>query len=154
MLYFDLTVSLTPLVFSFLISVRPLFRYLGTVVLSVCRACQMPKCYRVPASHLTLWRLTTTIVVVPHRWPLNFAFYIFIQQIKVVNILNMVHTLRFFSSKCSLFHKSNIFVSCIIHILYTGCAKIEKNNSGAKRLNCICLRLCFSYTFHFCSVFL
>jgi len=47
----------------------------------------------------------------------------------------MVYTLRFFSSsKCSLFHKSNVFVSCIIHILYTECAKIKKNNSGAKRL--------------------
>ena len=32
----------------------------------------------------------------------------------------------FSSSKCSLFHKSNVFVSCIIHILYTGCAKIKK----------------------------
>ena len=41
----------------------------------------------------------------------------------------------FFSSlKCSLFHNSNIFGSCSIHILYTGCAKIKKNNSGAKRL--------------------
>jgi hypothetical protein len=27
-----------------------------------------------------------------------------------------------------------LFGSCIIHILYTGCAKIKKNNSGAKRL--------------------
>ena len=34
------------------------------------------------------------------------------------NILNMVYTLRFFfPSKCSLFHNSNVFVSCIIHIL-------------------------------------
>jgi hypothetical protein len=32
----------------------------------------------------------------------------------------------FFSSKCSLFHNSNVFRSCIIHILYTGCAKIKK----------------------------
>jgi len=40
----------------------------------------------------------------------------------------------FFSSKCILFHNSNVFGSCIIHILYTGCDKIEKNNSGAKRL--------------------
>ena len=32
-----------------------------------------------------------------------------------------------------LFHKSSIFGSCTIHILYTGCAKIKKNNSGAKR---------------------
>ena len=27
-----------------------------------------------------------------------------------------------------------LFVSCSIHILYAGCAKIKKNNSGAKRL--------------------
>jgi len=40
----------------------------------------------------------------------------------------------FFSSKCSLFLNPNIFDSCIIHILYTGCAKLKKNNSGAKRL--------------------
>ena len=32
----------------------------------------------------------------------------------------------FFSSKCSLFHNSNVFGSCIIHISYTGCAKIKK----------------------------
>jgi len=46
----------------------------------------------------------------------------------------MVYTLHFFSSKCSLFHNSNLFGSCIIDILYTECAKIKKNNSGAKRL--------------------
>jgi len=56
------------------------------------------------------------------------AFYIFIQQIYVLNILNMVYTLRFFlfASKFSLFHNSNVFGSCIIPILYTGCAKIKK----------------------------
>ena len=32
----------------------------------------------------------------------------------------------FFSSKCSLFHNANLFGSCIIHILYTECAKIKK----------------------------
>jgi len=51
----------------------------------------------------------------------------------------MVYTLSFFSSKCSLFHNSNIFGSYIIHILYTGCAKIKKKNSGAKRF-CPCTR--------------
>ena len=30
----------------------------------------------------------------------------------------------FFSSKCCLFHNSNVFGSCFITILYTGCAKI------------------------------
>ena len=39
----------------------------------------------------------------------------------------MLYTLRFFfSSKCSLFHDANLSGSCIIHILYTGCAKIKK----------------------------
>jgi hypothetical protein len=40
----------------------------------------------------------------------------------------------FFSSKCSLFHNSNIFVSCIIHILYTGVLNLKKYNSRTKRL--------------------
>ena len=37
----------------------------------------------------------------------------------------MVYTLRFFF-KCSLFHNSNLFGSCIIHILYTECVKLKK----------------------------
>ena len=49
-----------------------------------------------------------------------------------MNILNMVYTLRFFPSKCSSYHNSNVFGSCIIHILYTGCAKIKRNNSVFK----------------------
>jgi hypothetical protein len=32
----------------------------------------------------------------------------------------------FLSSKFSLFHNANLLASCIIHILYTGCAKIKK----------------------------
>ena len=32
----------------------------------------------------------------------------------------------FSSSKCSLFHNANLFGFCIIHVLYTGCAKIKK----------------------------
>ena len=47
----------------------------------------------------------------------------------------MLYTLRFLSSKCSLFHNANLFGSCIIHILYTVCAEIKKNNSGAKGLS-------------------
>jgi hypothetical protein len=70
--------------------------------------------------------------------PLTFkvAFYIFIQQIQVLNILNAVYTLRFFLFKMQFFfHNSNIFGFCIIHILYTGCAKIKKK-SCAKGLAC------------------
>jgi len=32
----------------------------------------------------------------------------------------------FFPSKCSMFHNSNVFGSCIIHILYTGVLKLKK----------------------------
>ena len=32
----------------------------------------------------------------------------------------------FFSSKCSLFHNSNIFGSCFIDVLYTGVLKFKK----------------------------
>ena len=49
----------------------------------------------------------------------------------------MVYTVLFFlslSSKCSLFHNSNVFGSCVIHLLYTGCAQLKKNKSGAKSL--------------------
>ena len=42
----------------------------------------------------------------------------------------------FYLQNAVFFHNSNVFGSCIIHILYTGCAKIKKkNNSGAKRLS-------------------
>ena len=41
----------------------------------------------------------TYIYVVPHRSPPDAAFDIFIQQIYVLNILNMLHTLRFFLFK-------------------------------------------------------
>jgi len=43
---------LRPLIFNFLISVRPLCCYLGTVVLSVRTVCQILICYRVFVSHL------------------------------------------------------------------------------------------------------
>ena len=66
----------------------------------------------------------------------------------VLNVLNMVYSLRFFSSKCSLFHNSNVFGSCIIHILYTGCAKIKKNNSGAKTLSSLTLAFIFVLILH------
>jgi len=45
----------------------------------------------------------------------------------------MVYTLLFSSSKCSLFHNSIIFGSCIIRILYTGCAKTKKIIPGRQK---------------------
>jgi riboflavin transporter FmnP len=77
----------------------------------------------------------------------------------------MLYTLRFFiSSKWSLFHNAKLFGSCIIHILYRGCAKIKKNNSGAKGLtaatvgisaakhNIICMILNYTYFFPIMSL--
>jgi hypothetical protein len=38
----------------------------------------------------------------------------------------MVYTLLFFLQNAAFFHNSNVFGSCIIHILYTGSTKIKK----------------------------
>ena len=47
----------------------------------------------------------------------------------------MTYNLRFSSSKCSFFIIPSYLVPFVIRILYTGCAKIKKNNSGAKMLS-------------------
>jgi hypothetical protein len=52
--------------------------------------------------------------------------FIFIQQISVLNILNMLYNLHFFSSKCRLFHNATLFGFCITHILNTGVLKFKK----------------------------
>jgi hypothetical protein len=52
------------------------------------------------------------------------SIVLFIQQLYVLNILNKLTLSVFSSSKCRLFHNATIFGSCIIHILYTGWAKI------------------------------
>ena len=61
--------------------------------------------------------------------PLNskhFILYIYSTNIGTEYFKHGIYSPIFFSSKCSLFHNSNIFGSCIIHILYTGGAKIKK----------------------------
>ena len=59
-----------------------------------------------------------SFIILTYLVPVLFTFYTFIQQIQVPNILNMVYALRFFSSKSSFFHNSNVFGSRIINILY------------------------------------
>ena len=66
--------------------------------------------------YLTLRRLATAIVVVPHRKPLNIIFYIFIQQIWVLHILNMVFTLRFFSLQNAVCF---IILTHLVPVLFT-----------------------------------
>ena len=77
------------------------------------------------------------------------AFCIFIQQIYILNILNMVYTLRFFflSLICSLFHNSNVFGSCIIHILYIYstniCTEHFKHGIYSPVFSCLQNAVCF-----------
>ena len=52
--------------------------------------------------------------------------YIYSTNIATEYFKHGIYSPFFSSSKCSLFHNSNVFGSCIIHILYTGCAKIRK----------------------------
>ena len=87
------------------------------------------------APPLTLWSPTTPIGVVPNRWPLKLHSIFYSTNIGTEYFKRGIYFPFFSSSKCSLFHNSNVFGSCVIHILYTGCAKIKKNNSGAKRLS-------------------
>ena len=51
----------------------------------------------------------------------------------LLNILNMLHILRFFFFKMPFFRNATFFGSCNIHILNTECAKILKENSGAPK---------------------
>jgi hypothetical protein len=44
----------------------------------------------------------------------------------VLNILNMLHNLRFSLFKMPLFHNATLFGSCIIHILNTGVLKFKR----------------------------
>ena len=87
-------------------------------VLETCRGMKLNyyKSIICALSWLTLWRLTTPIVAVPHHWPLNVAFYIFIQQIQVLNILNMVYTLRFFPLQNAVCF---IILTYLVPVLFT-----------------------------------
>ena len=60
--------------------------------------------------------------------------YIYSTNVGTEYFKHALYSPFFFSSKCSLFHNANLFDACIVHILYTGCAEIKKNNSGAKGL--------------------
>ena len=65
----------------------------------------------------------------------RFILYIYSTNTGTEYFKHGIYSPFHFSSKCSLFHNSNVFRSCFIHISYTECAKIKKNNnSGAKSL--------------------
>jgi hypothetical protein len=60
-------------------------------------------------SSFKLWEPCVLYIGQAHRYPPNTPFYIFFQQIYVLNFLNMLHTPFFFSSKCRLFHNATFF---------------------------------------------
>ena len=64
----------------------------------------------------------------------------------------MVYTVRFFlslSSKYCLFHNSNVFGSCFIHILYTECAKIKKKKFQRQKVNRVDVESLTSISVHY-----
>ena len=63
---------------------------------------------------------------------LHFIYYS--TNIRTEYFKHAAHSPFFFSSKCRLFHNATFFGSCVIHILYTECAKNKKKKSGAKGL--------------------
>ena len=56
----------------------------------------------------------------------RYIIYIYSTNIGTEYFKHGIYSPFFFSSKCILFHNSNIFGFCFIHILYTECAKIKK----------------------------
>jgi hypothetical protein len=59
-----------------------------------------------------------------YRYLPNVAFYIYFSTNICTEYFKHAAHSPFFSSKCRLFHNATFFGFCIIHILYTGCAKI------------------------------
>ena len=62
-------------------------------------------------------------IILTYLVPVLFTFIYRITNIGTEYYKHGIYS-PFFPSKCSLFHNSNVFVSCIIQILYTGCDKI------------------------------
>ena len=60
--------------------------------------------------------------------------YIYSTNISTEYFKHGKHSPFFSSSKCSLFHNSNVFGSCVTHIFIQGVLKLKKNNSGARKL--------------------
>ena len=54
------------------------------------------------------------------------SLYIYSTNVGTEYFKHGMYSPFFSSSRCSLFHNSNVFGSCIIHILYTVCAKIKR----------------------------
>jgi len=61
----------------------------------------------------------------------RYILYIYSTNIGTEYFKHCIYT-PFFSSKCSFFHNSKVFVFCFINILYTGVLKLKKKNPAPK----------------------
>ena len=59
------------------------------------------------------------------KYTITSLLHVYLYLTKVIFYVKTLGKI-FSSSKCSLFHNSNVFGSCIIHILYTGVLKFNK----------------------------
>ena len=74
-------------------------------------------------------RLTPNDLYMSRNAPLTSKrciLYIYSTNVGTEYFKHTLYSPFFFSSKCSLFHNANFFGSCIIHVLYTGCAEIKE----------------------------
>ena len=75
---------------------------------------------------------------------LHFIYYS--TNIRTEYFKHAAHSAFFFSSKCRSFHNATFFGSCVIHILYTGRAKIKKK-FRRQRVNLVCRWVTMNFCF-------
>ena len=63
-------------------------------------------------------QIAVCFIILTYLVPVLFTFYIYSTNIGTEYFKHGIYSPFFSSSKCSLFHNSNLFGSCIIHIVY------------------------------------
>ena len=103
--------------------------WVGHFIPNLCRLVRVHSDFPVVATGLRINRLTPNDPYIVRTAPLTSKrcmLYIYSTNVGTECFKHALYSPFFFSSKCSLFHNANLFGSCIIPILYTGCAKIKK----------------------------
>ena len=71
-------------------------------------------------------------IILTYLVPVLFTFYIFIQQIYVLNILNMAYNLRFLPLQNAVRFIILTYLVPVLFTFYIVCAKIKKKNLAPK----------------------